>query len=118
MRIAAKIFIIIGTVTGAPLIFPLILGIFAYNKINATKSSDELKGWGVITLLFVNFLGGIFMLCIKDDDLKRVEENYRDETDGESGEGEWFTSGEHISIKSRNLRGTEKFIMAELFDEL
>ena len=118
MRIAAKIFIIIGTVMGAPLIFPLILGIFAYNKINAAKSSDELKGWGVITLLFVNFLGGIFMLCIKDDDLKRVEENYRDETDGESGEGEWFTSGEHISIKSRNLRGTEKFIMAELFDEL
>ena len=42
--------------------------IITINKIEESKSADELKTWGIISLLFVSLIGGIFVLCIKDEE--------------------------------------------------
>ena len=60
MQIAEKIFIILGTIAGAPAILPLILGIVALSKM---KKGTMTTGWAVVVLLFVNLIGGILLLC-------------------------------------------------------
>ena len=70
MKTAAKVFLIIGMVFGFYLIFPLVLGIFAIKRLDEAKTADELKGWGIVCVFFVSTVGGIFMLCLKDSDLK------------------------------------------------
>jgi hypothetical protein len=60
MALAAKIFIIIGTIAGAPAILPLIFGIIALNKM---KKGEMTTGWAIVVLLFVNMIGGILLLC-------------------------------------------------------
>ena len=69
MAKAARVFIIIGMVLGAPLVFPLVVGIFSLRHLNAAKTSESLKAWGIITLFLVSVLGGVFMLLIKDEEL-------------------------------------------------
>ena len=79
-----KVFLIIGMILTFYLIFPLILGLIALSKINNSESVDEIRSWGIITLLFVNIVAGILMLNIREEDLelerKRTgyirEENY------------------------------------------
>lgn len=66
MKTAAKVFIIIGMVCTFWLIFPLVVGILALNKINNAKSKEDLTAMAVLTILFCSFLGGILMLCIPD----------------------------------------------------
>lgn len=51
--------------TGA---IPLVLAIFAYKHfMSAQKKSDVGIGWSIVTILFVNTIAGILMLCIKDE---------------------------------------------------
>ena len=69
MKTAAKVFIILGMVFQFFLIFPLIIGAIALKKLKTSKSKSELTVMAVLTLLFVNLLGGIFMLLIKDEEL-------------------------------------------------
>ncbi len=47
------------------LIFPLVLGIIALNKMKTHKPST---GFCVCILIFCNVLGGIFLLCSKESD--------------------------------------------------
>lgn len=61
MELAAKIFIIIGMITGCFAILPLIFGFIALGKI---KKGEVTVGWSILTLIFVNILGGVFMLLI------------------------------------------------------
>lgn len=69
MKTVAKVFIIIGMITGAIAIFPIIVGALALKKMNNATSASELKTMGVVTLLFCSLIGGVCMLCIKDADL-------------------------------------------------
>ena len=69
MKTAAKVFLILGMVVQCFLIYPIILGALAIKKINNAKTAKELTGWGVVSLLIVNLIGGILMLCMKDKDL-------------------------------------------------
>ena len=71
MKTAAKIFIIISMVCGFWTIFPLIFGGIALKKLKTATTKSELTGSAICTLIFVNVLAGIFMLCIKDEDLAK-----------------------------------------------
>ena len=70
MKTAAKVFIILGMVIGCWMIVPLIVGGIALSKLNKANSRSELTAIAVVTLLFCSLLGGIFMLCLKDEDLQ------------------------------------------------
>ena len=69
MKTPAKVFIWIGMIIQFFLIYPIILGVLALKKINNATSSNELQTLGIFTTLFCSLLGGVFMLCIKDDEL-------------------------------------------------
>lgn len=78
MKTAAKVCLIIGMVFGFWMILPLVFGILAINKLNTATKKEELVGMGVCALLFCSTLGGIFMLCVSDEDLQsnvRFEQN-------------------------------------------
>ena len=69
MKLAAKIFLIIGTVFQCFLIYPLSLGIIAIKKLNAAQKKEDFStGWAVVVLLFVNLIAGILLLMMKDED--------------------------------------------------
>ena len=61
MKTAAKIFVIIGMIFGFWYILPLIFGFKALKKI---KNDEVTVGTGVLTLLFVNVIGGILLLVM------------------------------------------------------
>ena len=91
MKTAAKVFVWIGLVTsiitliawsamlGGPdyaivlWIFSLIgiiVGGFSIYRIGDVTEKRDLVATGILCLIFCNLLGGIFMLCLKDEDLK------------------------------------------------
>ncbi len=61
---ASKVFIILGMIFQFYLIFPIIIGAFSLNNLKKAKVKNELISWGVVTIIFVSTLGGIFYLCI------------------------------------------------------
>ena len=63
MELVAKIFIIIGMVCGCLAIFPPILGFIVLNKM---KNGQLTTGWKIVTLLFVNMIGGILLFLIPE----------------------------------------------------
>ena len=69
MKTPAKVFIWIGMIIQFFLIYPIVLGVLSLKKINSATSSNELQTLGIFTTLFCSLLGGVFMLCIKDDEL-------------------------------------------------
>ena len=69
MKTLAKVFIIIGMVVGFWSILPLIFGIIALKKLKTATKKDDLTVTAILTLIFCNILGGIFMLLIKDEEL-------------------------------------------------
>lgn len=48
----------------------LIVSIIALNKLSSATTHSQLVGISVCTILFCSLLGGIFMLLIKDEELK------------------------------------------------
>lgn len=65
MKTAAKVFIIIGMIIGCWMILPLIFGFIALGQMKTQKPST---GISVCVLLFCSPLGGIFLLCSKDEE--------------------------------------------------
>jgi hypothetical protein len=65
MKTAAKVFIIIGMIVGFWYVLPLIFGIIALNKMKKGKPS---VGFSVCVLIFCSLLGGIFLLCSKEEE--------------------------------------------------
>ena len=61
MKTVAKVFTIIGMITGFWSILPLIFGAIALKKL---KNDQVTVGTGVCTLLFVNVVAGIMMLVM------------------------------------------------------
>lgn len=72
MKTAAKVFIIIGMVVGFWSILPLIFGGLALKKLKTATTKSELTVNAILVLLFCNVIGGILMLCMKDEDLAPV----------------------------------------------
>ena len=68
MKKCAKVFIILGCVFEAALIFPLVIGVIAYKKLDTVTSKEEITGWAIAVLLLVNLIAGICMLVMTDDD--------------------------------------------------
>lgn len=61
-----KVFIIIGMIVGAPLVYPVILGAMTLSKMDDVKDDVEITTtWRIIVLLFVSLVGGILLLCMK-----------------------------------------------------
>ena len=61
-----KVFIIIGMIIGAPLVYPVILGAMTLSKMDNVKDDAEITTtWRIIVLLFVSLVGGILLLCMK-----------------------------------------------------
>lgn len=65
MKTAAKVFIIIGMILGFWTILPLIFGGIALKQMKTQKPTT---GISVCVLLFCSLLGGIFLLCSKDEE--------------------------------------------------
>ena len=74
MKKAAKLFIVIGIILGFPLILPLIVGIIALNRLKKATCKDDIKLIAILTLFLCNIIGGILMLCLKDEDFTSSEE--------------------------------------------
>ncbi|MGN0807137.1 MAG: hypothetical protein ACI4MN_01640 [Candidatus Coproplasma sp.] len=71
MKTAAKVFTIIGMIVGAVGILPIIFGAITLSKMNSAKDMNELQIWGILDLIFCSVLGGIFVLCMKNEDLRK-----------------------------------------------
>ena len=69
MKSCAKVFIILGCIFGAVLIFPLVIGIIAYKKLDEATKKEEISGWAIAVLLLVNLIAGICMLAMTDAEL-------------------------------------------------
>ena len=69
MKKAAKVFIILGMIFQFYFIFPIIVGANAIKRLNNAKTVDELRGYGIASIICVSVLGGIFMLCVRQNEL-------------------------------------------------
>ena len=75
MKTAAKVFIILSMVLMFWAIFPLVIGIFALKTLDNPEAKDgDVLVWGIVTLIFCSFLGGIFMLLSRTYGNEQVEE--------------------------------------------
>lgn len=68
MKKAAKVFIWFGIIFQFYLIYPIVIGAIALKKIDSATSKNELRNFGIVTLLFCSMLGGIFMLLIDESE--------------------------------------------------
>lgn len=64
MKTAAKVFMIIGMISGFWCVLPLVFGIIGIKKLN---NGEMTTGWKVVTLIFVSLIGGILLLCMKNE---------------------------------------------------
>ncbi len=71
MKTAAKVFIILAMIFGCIAILPLIFGGITLSKLKTAKKADELIVWGILDIFFCGLIGGILVLCIKDEDLAK-----------------------------------------------
>lgn len=69
MKTAAKVFLVVGMICLFWAIYPLVLGIIAYKKLDESKDIKEIQTWGIVTLLLVSVVSGIIMLVMKEEDL-------------------------------------------------
>lgn len=120
MKKAAKVFLIIGMIGGGYLIFPIVLGIFALRKLNTAKSCEELKCWGILSIFFVSTLGGIFMLCVKDDEFAgnpSIEENHVDKEKQINKDRTCITRKPVIIDPAERLRELKQLLDEGIIDE-
>lgn len=66
MKTAAQVFIIIGMICGFWMILPLIFGGIALSQMS--KGQRPSTGMSVCVLIFCSLIGGILLLCAKDED--------------------------------------------------
>lgn len=75
MKTAAKVFIILGMIGGAILILPLIFGGITLSKMKSATSREDVKIWGILDIFFCSMIGGILLLCCKDEDFAPATTN-------------------------------------------
>lgn len=120
MKTAAKVFIWIGMIGGAWIIFPLIIGIFALQKIDNATCKDDLVGWGIATLICCSTLGGIFMLCIRDEELSKpiIYRAVKDENNEIEQEEEIIEKDYLVRLRELKELLDAEIITQEEFDEV
>ena len=74
MKTAAQVFIILSMVCGFWMILPLIFGGIALSQMSQGQRPST--GISVCVLLFCSFVGGILLLCAKDEDFYKPGMNY------------------------------------------
>ena len=72
MRKAAIVFLRIGQFLQFYLVFPIIIGQKTINRLNKCRNVKDLKGWGIASIILVSVLGGIFTLCVRQEELDRI----------------------------------------------
>ena len=107
MKKAAKVFIILGMVIRFYMIYPLVIGSLALKKIDNAKDTSELTVWGVVCLFLVSILGGLFTICIKQEELgpKPVTNTYADVEVPEPSPDDDDTIRQLKLLKASYLRG-------------
>ena len=73
MKKTAKVFIWIGMICQFYLVYPIVVGVIALNKLNEARKKEEILTMGILTLLFCNTVGGIIMLAMSDKELLQKE---------------------------------------------
>lgn len=68
MKTAAKVFTVISSVLLFWTIIEPIFAAIAWKKMKTITRRADLTKWAVLTLIFMNFWGGLFMLLTKDKD--------------------------------------------------
>ena len=66
MKTAAKVFIWIGMILFGGMIFPIVVGVFALKKLDEAPK-EEVTQFGVITLFFCSFVGGLLMILLANE---------------------------------------------------
>ena len=80
LKLLAKIFLIVEAVLAFWLVYPIVLGIFAYKYLDDESAEQNVRViWAVLTFVFVSRVAGIIMgvnifLPVKDDEAPAVEE--------------------------------------------
>ncbi len=69
MKNTARVFIWIGIIVQFFLIYPIVVGVIALQKLNDARKKEEIQTIGILTLLFCNIISGIIMLTMTDKDL-------------------------------------------------
>ncbi len=68
MKKAAVVFIWVGMIMQFFLIYPIVVGALALKKLKSANTKNDLQTMGIITTFFCSLLGGIFMLCIPEEE--------------------------------------------------
>ena len=76
MKTLAKVFLIIGMVFSGWYVIPLAIGIISLIQIDKAKSKNDLMIWGILSIIFVSPLAGIFMLLIDEKELNPTAANH------------------------------------------
>lgn len=71
MKTAAKVFIILGMIMGCIAILPLIFGGITLSKMGKSQTASELQVWGILDIFFCSIIGGILVLCLRDEHLAK-----------------------------------------------
>lgn len=50
-------------------VISIVVGILAIQKLKTAKNRNELVPLGIVSIFLVSLFGGIFMLCVKDEEL-------------------------------------------------
>ena len=58
MKKAAKVFIWIGMICQFFLIYPIIVGVIALQRLNEARRKEEIQTIGILTILFCNIISG------------------------------------------------------------
>ena len=69
MKIAAKVFLIVGIILRSLTIIGPIVGIISLIKLNHPRNTHNIKTWGILSLVFTSVFAGVFILLTKDDEL-------------------------------------------------
>lgn len=69
MKNCAKIFIWIGIIFQFFLIYPVVVGVIALQKLDEATKKEDVQTIGILTLLFCNMVSGIIILTMTDKDL-------------------------------------------------
>lgn len=109
MKTASKVFLIIGMVFGAVLIFPIVLGILAYQKLDEAKNQEEIQLWAILSLLFVNIIAGILMLCLNDKDFEMNKKNIELKSENISSKDIFSRIDKLYELKEKNVITSEEF---------
>ena len=104
MKTTAKVFIWIGMILNFYLVFPIIVGIKALDKLDTAKNKDELTTSAWLTFWFCNIVGGICMLNLKDYDLTSTNTPANTPTNMTT-----HINTSEVKIKKKQLYGNKDF---------